>query len=154
VELFGDGAFFQCHELETVTFGAESHLKKILGFRFSGLKEIRLPDNCEEVASEAFQACQKLMKIEFGVNSKLRQFRGLTDSPIQFLELPASCEVIVRHALENCDRLQALMFAEGSKLGEFRRKIPNQGECCNQRKFGLDSRIRSWVRIGGRSIFS
>lgn len=63
----GDDAFFNNINLTSVTFGANSNIKKIGRSAFSNcakLSAIKLPEGCAEIASSAFNSCGSLKTVE------------------------------------------------------------------------------------------
>lgn len=104
------GAFYNCSNLRSVTFG--NQLNQISGFSFRGcvsLKEITIPGNVHTIGESAFWDCTALQRVvlEEGVASIAENaFCGA--SALEEITFPASLSQVKADALRGCYRLQTV----------------------------------------------
>lgn len=71
VESIGNFAFSSCKALQTISFGAESNLKKIGNYAFerTPLKELEIPQNVEELGYGIVRNCADLSEIKWNAGN-------------------------------------------------------------------------------------
>ena len=115
-------AFYDCSNLESVTFAEGSQLTSIGERAFYGcssLTSIDIPAGVTSIGSYAFYDCSNLESVTFAEGSQLtsigeRAFYGC--SSLTSIEIPASVTSIGRSAFYGCDSLKSVTFAERSGL--------------------------------------
>ena len=138
VETIGNGAFYNCKALTTVTFEKGSQLKKIQGgvdndivcgtfMRCTSLTSIEIPASVETIESTAFSYCKALTTVTFEKGSQLKTIQGdvynnivygafLHCTSLTSIEIPASVETIESIVFNDCTALTTVTFEKGSRL--------------------------------------
>lgn len=111
----GSYAFYQCSVLETIDFGAGTHLKTIGSYAFvsSGLKEVHFPVGFDSAGEMAFGACSKLSIITFeeGVTSLgANCFQG---TAVEEVEFPDSLQTVGTGLFLYCAKLKRISLGNG-----------------------------------------
>ncbi len=133
VKTIGEGSFYQCSYLKSVTFEDGSQLKTIDGdyYYYSGafadcvaLTSIEIPASVETIEATAFKGCSSLKSVIFEDGSQLKTIGGQGDASGAFtdcvalasIEIPASVENIGAGAFHRCSSLASVTFEERSRL--------------------------------------
>lgn len=120
VEVIGERAFAQCHDIEHIYFGESSQLKKI-GYnafdRCYSLETINIPLCVEEIDERAFMYCEGLKEITLGDN----------------------ITVIREDAFYNCLSLEKVILSENSKITEIEGEA--FGYCAQLKEFNCPSGV-------------
>ena len=133
VKTIGEGSFYQCSYLKSVTFEDGSQLKTIDGdyYYYSGafadcvaLTSIEIPASVETIEATAFKGCSSLKSVIFEDGSQLKTIGGQGDASGAFtdcvalasIEIPASVENIGAGAFNKCSSLASVTFEERSRL--------------------------------------
>ena len=102
-----------------MTFGESSSLKRIGPYAFSetGLKEIHIPDNVEEICEACFYRCLSLSHITFGESSSLKRlgWHAFFDCALSEIHIPDGVEELVG-CFYSCPVLLSVTFGESSLL--------------------------------------
>ena len=138
----GEGAFYDCQSLGTVTFAEGSKLKSIGGYAFIGtaITGITIPASVTSIGHNAFNVCESLGTVTFAKGSRLESIGGFAfegtaitgitipvgvtsiggyafqGTAITSITIPARVTDIRDAAFYNCKSLGTVTFAEGSKL--------------------------------------
>ena len=142
---FGNGAFYKCIKLQSVTFEPNSKLESIGSNAFSNcislesitipssvtsigyhafsncssLESITIPSSITSIGEFAFYKCTKLQSVTFEPNSKLESIGGYAFyncSSLTTITIPNSVTSIGEDAFHYCDQLQSVTFEPNSKL--------------------------------------
>ena len=121
LEEIGTEAFGACFDLVSITFPANSKLKKIKkgGFTFSHITNVSFPESLEEIGTEAFRSCSKLKTINFPQNSNLKtinKYAFFKCNQINQVVFPESLEKLDSNAFDECSKLKTIIFPANSKL--------------------------------------
>jgi hypothetical protein len=92
VEVIGEHAFLGCASLISITFGANSRLKTVLGFGHLPIATIDLPDSLEVLGECAFRSYGDLERVNFTAQSHLRILRGFLECGLTEFAVPDSVE--------------------------------------------------------------
>lgn len=106
----GEAAFQSCPRLERVDFGANSKLTQIPAYAFyeSGLKSVCLPPSVMDIGEKAFSRCADLLSVAFGADSQLR---SVGERAFWFctnlisITLPANMRAVGDAAFFGCEKL-------------------------------------------------
>jgi hypothetical protein len=121
VEVICERCFWECTELEAVTFARGSRLSRIEPRAFAGcsaLAAIRFPAGLEVIGRKCFADFAAISEVAFEPGAKLaaieaKAFRG---SDLKAIRIPASLQVIGRYCFAECGSLAKLSFELGSRL--------------------------------------
>ena len=120
VTSIGDSAFYECCDLNSVTFKDNSQLLSIgpKAFQDSELQSITIPDSVTSIGEFAFSACENLSSITFGQNSSLDSIGNyaFSNSGLTSITIPDSVTSIGDNAFLWCDDLSILTIGENSAL--------------------------------------
>lgn len=120
VEIIDDFAFYDCMNLQVVSFKGNSHLKLIGKSAFDGasLRSVIFPSSLEIIGSHAFDCCEKLESIVFPNESKLKIIGNASFMETKIIEVnfPASVVEIKSNAFRFCKELKSISFPKDSKL--------------------------------------
>ena len=115
-------AFGYCSSLESVNIGKNNQLNSI-GYKAfnscTSLTSIELPASLTTIDYEAFSGCTNLASVKFGENSQLTAIGMKTFyncKNLTAISLPSSVESIGKRAFENCTSLASVTFGENSRL--------------------------------------
>lgn len=122
VKSIGDGAFYECEELEYVIFSENSQLETIEENVFSycrSLKSVTFPSTVTKIGNAAFQYDYALATVTFGENSCLQSIGSDAFADclaLKEIEIPDSVVSIDRGAFGDCISLEKVTFGENSQL--------------------------------------
>ncbi len=116
-----DFVFYKCSVLEEVDIPIKTKIIGKSAFYKSGIKEITIPKNVEEISDYAFYGCQRLYKLTFADDSSLRQigkyaFSKAFSEDVGNIALPNGVEAIGERAFYKCENLKNISI--GSSLEE------------------------------------
>ena len=127
--IIGDGvtsigveAFYNCTNLEEVTFAEGSQLETIGDAAFSGCKSlssIKIPASVSSIGDSAFQNCTNLKEVTFAEGSQLKTIGDWAFAwceNLSSIEIPASVTSIGRYAFHSCSGLKMVTFGKESQL--------------------------------------
>ena len=121
VTSIGERAFYECTDLESVTFAEVSELESIGNYAFlccSNLTSITIPASVTSIGVSAFFECESLTSVTFAEGSRLESIGNdaFDDTGLTSIEIPASVTSIGNAAFFDCQDLTSVTFAEGSQL--------------------------------------
>jgi hypothetical protein len=104
LEVIGDSSFHFCEGLKSITFDADSKLKRIEYSAFTRiiLKSVHLPASLEMLGEHCFGCCWSLTAITFGSPSKLEpiQKQAFASTPVANFIIPASVTFLTGSAFD------------------------------------------------------
>lgn len=118
-------AFYECTQLESVTFAEGSALTSLGRSAFAGcssLQEITIPKGVTKFNEHTFNGCTSLKKIAFEKGSQIQNIgdRGMLNcTSLEEIVIPASVEKIGVYAFNNCTNLKKVTIEKDSKLTIF-----------------------------------
>lgn len=115
-------AFYECTQLESLTFAEGSGLKTLGGSAFSGcssLKEIVIPKGVAEFSGSTFNGCTSLKKVTFEEGSALTsmwgsEFTGCTS--LEEIVIPAKLTTFGQDCFKDCTSLKKVTFEKDSAM--------------------------------------
>ena len=122
VTSIGVEAFYNCTNLEEVTFAEGSQLETIGDAAFSGCKSlssIKIPASVSSIGDSAFQNCTNLKEVTFAEGSQLKTIGDWAFAwceNLSSIEIPASVTSIGRYAFHSCSGLKMVTFGKESQL--------------------------------------
>lgn len=117
VKNLGDGVFFRCKNLKSVTIkGTKLTEVPYLMVAESGMESFAVPEECNKICAYAFYGAEKLTKVTFTENSKCSviDYRAFMGSALEEITIPATVENISSQAFRNATKLKKITFAENS----------------------------------------
>lgn len=103
-------AFYDCENLESVSFEEGSNLKTIDYYGFykcTSLKEISLPDTLSSIGSHCFQGCSSLESVKLPDGLKCVEYCAFKDcSSLKYIEIPDSVKELSSGAFVRCTSLE------------------------------------------------
>jgi len=114
VEIINDRAFSCISDIKQVSFGLESVVREIHGFRrMSGLTKIEIPASAEIISG--FRDCSSLRDVVFLAPSRLKRISGFWNCDrLEKIDIPDSVEEI--WAFSHCRSLKSIVFGPRSQL--------------------------------------
>ncbi|WP_338102404.1 leucine-rich repeat domain-containing protein [Methanolapillus millepedarum] len=115
-EYYGQGAFYNCSNLTSVTFESGSKLTKFDSWAFrdcTKLTTITIPANVTTIGNQSFYGCVNLTTVTFESSNTLGQingssFRNCTN--LNGLEIPSSVTSVGEYAFQDCTGLTEIYF--------------------------------------------
>jgi hypothetical protein len=120
VEVIGPSGFAECKQLKNVSFGCQSRLRQIEGFRdCTKLESISFPDSLTIVGYFAFRGCTALQSFQTSSNSRLTKINGF-ESCLGFVSftIPIGLECTGEKAFRLCRRLKVIEFPDDCHIRE------------------------------------
>ena len=99
-KIIGPGAFTFCKSLKDFNFTTINNLCPD-AFSYSGLQQIDLPQNIENIPPRCFQACLKLRNLNLNKVETIEE-EAFQSSGIKVLDIPVSLATIGKNAFEGC----------------------------------------------------
>ena len=99
-KIIGPGAFTFCKLLKDFNFTTINNLCPD-AFSYSGLQQIDLPPNIENIPPRCFQACLKLRNLNLNKVETIEE-EAFQSSGIRVLDVPVSLAIIGKKAFEGC----------------------------------------------------
>jgi hypothetical protein len=137
VEILGSGCFFECKQLESVTFEEESRLCRIEENCFSQcpLKSVCIPRNVKILGESCFSQAV-IEEIMFENESRLRRIEGLcfVGCSLKSICIPRTVESLGDSCFEGCRNLVYMTIESGSRMtriGELCLDHLSQAGCVN-----------------------
>lgn len=113
---FGEGAFYGCTGLKTVTYTQRYNSKYIENYQFYGctsLEEVKISDWLVSIGNRAFVNCKKLKEININnCLSTLGQYAFYGCASLESIEIPKKIPEVRAAAFANCTSLKTVTFAE------------------------------------------
>jgi hypothetical protein len=120
VVVLGEGSFFLCESLESVTFESGSRLERIeeRAFAGSGLKSIVIPSSVVVLGKSSFYQCKSLEEVTFESGSRLERIEASAffASDLRWIEIPSSVVILGTESFSGCKSLESVTFESGSRL--------------------------------------
>ncbi|MDR0524185.1 MAG: leucine-rich repeat protein [Candidatus Methanoplasma sp.] len=127
VTSLGKFAFFECENIESLSFGSNSALAGAIGeHTFSSCSsmagDLEIPSGVKIIGTGAFDACEKIESLSFGQNSLLEEIGNYAFSSCSSmagdLEIPSGVKIIGTGAFDACEKIESLSFGPNSLLEE------------------------------------
>jgi hypothetical protein len=119
-EVIGEGCFYSCKLITSVSFEARTKLQRIGDYAFSktGVKSITIPCTVEELGSSCFHWCKSLESVTFERTSRLQRIgsEAFCETNLQVISIPASVQVLDEGCFLFCRSLHEVSFEKGSRL--------------------------------------
>ena len=122
VKTMSSGAFYNCENLEVVTFDPNSKLEAIsrVAFAYTNITDIEIPNSVKLIDEEAFRN-SSLANITFAENSNLETIgsSAFYDSNIKEITLPSSIKEIQTNAFNTLRMDEFVVPASLETIGEY-----------------------------------
>lgn len=114
-------AFYECINLESISFNENSKLEKIGKFAFQrsdALKEVEFPASLKSIGKYAFNGCSSLVLVVFPEESNLQYIKrnAFKFAGLKSLSLPAKLMLIGSAAFQDCRSLATVEFHQNSTI--------------------------------------
>lgn len=120
-------AFFNCEELVSVAFAADSVIDNVGASTFSGcvrLENIDLPDSVLRITSHAFFGCVSLAHIRLPKNLvAINEGAFYGCAALTEVEIPDATRFIMESAFEKCVNLSSFVFGEHTAITEIEENV-------------------------------
>lgn len=139
--IIGNGNFYGCTNLVSVTFGEGLSTMGIETFKDSNVQYVHLSASLQTLATDTFSGCSNLVEVTFAPFSQMTVIPegAFADCGLARITIPASVKEIAdaenKGAFHNCQNLVSVTFAEGSTI----QKIGMRAfyECVNLKDFKI-----------------
>lgn len=140
VKSIGAGAFSYCRELKYLVLPAELEVIRTGAFKYTGVKEVRFPENVREISDGAFLGCYALTLLDFSQNKGITCFSGRFAHDCQSYSEHMNKQPLVIRLSENIRQIKSL-YALFESLDSY------PGSCENQVRIIIESPL-SFTEVG------